>query len=289
MELWNRAMDVIEEHLEQDEIDMRQVAAAALTSEYQLRRVFSVLAGMPLSEYIRRRRMTVAARAVRAGQESVQDIAVRFGYNSADAFARAFRGVHGVGPEQARRPEAILRSQPRLSFHLTVQGRTDMKYRIVEKPAFRIVGRRTRARIIFEGGNSELDQFVLALPDSDWERIEELSDQEPAGALSVWYDADGTGGAEGTEAEFYLGAATNQPAPPGYDSLEIGAHTWAAFTASGPFPESLEKLWRSVGGEWLPANPYRLVPVPQLVRADYHDDEGTHADVELWLAVEPTD
>ncbi|ASO18415.1 AraC family transcriptional regulator [Actinoalloteichus hoggarensis] len=286
MELWNRALDVIEEALEGGEVDVRQAAAAALTSEYQLRRVFSVLAGMPLSEYIRRRRMTVAARAVREGEEAVQDIAVRYGYTSADAFARAFRAVHGVGPVQARRPGAVLRSQPRLSFHLSIDGRTDMEYRIVVKPAFRIVGRSTRATVVFEGGSPELDRFVRALPDSVWATLEELSDQEPQGSLSVWNDVDGTGLVEGMAAEYYLGAATNRPAPAGYDELAIGAHTWAVFTASGPFPVTLEALWRSVGGEWLPANPYRLLPVPQLVRADYHDDEGTHADVELWLAVE---
>lgn len=287
MQLWNRAMEAIEDHLEHD-VELRDVAAAALTSEYQLRRVFSVLAGMPLSEYIRRRRMTVAARAVREGDEAVQDIAVRFGYSSADAFARAFRGVHGIGPEQARRPGAVLRSQPRLSFHLTVEGRTDMQYRIVEKPAFRIVGRKTRATLAYEGLNRAADQLIRSLPDADWETFEELSDQEPHGSISVWNDVDDSGLLEGTEADYYIGAATSRPAAEDYDVLEIPPHTWAAFTTSGPFPQSLETLWRAVGGEWLPANPYQLVPAPPLVRATYHDDEGKHTDVELWLAIEPT-
>ena len=287
MELWNRAMDAVEEHLEHD-VPVREVAAAALTSEYQLRRVFSVLAGMPLSEYIRRRRMTVAAGAVREGHEAVQDIAVRFGYSSADAFARAFRGVHGIGPEQARRPGAVLRSQPRLSFHLTVEGRTDMQYRIAEKPAFQVVGRKARSTIAHQGINPDADRLVRSLPDADWEVFEDLSDQEPRGSISVWDDADGTGGAEGTAAEYYVGVATAQPAPGGYDVLAVPAHTWAVFTASGAFPLSLESLWRAVGGEWLPGNPYELVPAPSLVRATYHDELGEHADIELWLAVRPT-
>lgn len=287
MEQWNRALDAIEERLDR-EIDVRAVAAVAATSEYQLRRVFSVLAGLPLSEYVRRRRMTVAAGAVRAGDEAVQDIAVRFGYSSADAFSRAFRGVHGIGPEQARRPGAVLVSQPRLSFRLTVDGRTDMRYTIVEKPAFRVVGRRVRATVGHRGVNPEVDRFVRSLPDADWELFEELSDQEPHGAVTVWDDIDGTGPAEGSDADCYIGAVTGRAAPDGYDVLEIPAHTWASFTASGPFPGALESLWRAVGGEWLPANPYELVPAPPLVGALYHDDEGTHADVELWLAVRST-
>lgn len=287
MELWNRAMDAIEQHLDHD-VPVRDVAAVTLTSEYQLRRVFSMLAGMPLSEYVRRRRMTVAASAVREGHEAVQDIAVRFGYSSADAFARAFRSVHGIGPEQARRPGAVLRSQPRLSFHLTVEGRTDMQYRIVDKPAFRVVGRKTRSTIAYEGINPDADRLVRSLPDADWEMFEELSDQEPRGDISVWDDADGTGGAEGTEAEYYVGAATSRPAPSGYDVLDVPPHSWAVFSCSGAFPRSLESLWRAVGGEWLPANPYELVPAPSLVRAIYHDEHGEHADIELWLAVRPT-
>ncbi|GAA1391023.1 AraC family transcriptional regulator [Pseudonocardia kongjuensis] len=284
MELWNRAMDAVEEHLDHD-VPVREIAAVAFTSEYQLRRVFSMLAGMPLSEYIRRRRMTVAASAVRDGHDAVQDIAVRFGYSSADAFARAFRSVHGIGPEQARLPGAVLRSQARLSFHLTVEGRTDMQYRIVDKPAFRVVGRRTRSTVAHEGINADADRLVRSLPDADWETFEELSDQEPRGAVSVWDDADGTGLAEGDIAEFYVGAATGRPAPAGFDVLAVPAHTWAVFSASGAFPRSLETLWRAVGGEWLPANPYQLVPAPSLVRAEYHDEDGEHADVELWLAV----
>ncbi|ALL79522.1 AraC family transcriptional regulator (plasmid) [Pseudonocardia sp. EC080610-09] len=287
MELWNRAMDAIEEHLDHD-VPVRDVAAVALTSEYQLRRVFSMLAGMPLSEYIRRRRMTVAASAVRDGHEAVQDIAVRFGYSSADAFSRAFRSVHGIGPEQARRPDAVLRSQPRLSFHLTVEGRTDMQYRIVEKPAFRVVGRKVRSTIAYEGVNPDADRLVRSLPDADWEMFEDLSDQEPRGDISVWGNVDGTGGAEGTEADYYVGAATHQPAPSGYDVLAVPAHSWAVFTASGAFPQSLESLWRAVGGEWLPANPYELIPAPSLVRATYHDEHGEHGEFELWLAVRPT-
>ncbi|MEU6696236.1 helix-turn-helix domain-containing protein [Pseudonocardia sp. NPDC046786] len=280
-------MDAIEERLDR-EIDLREVAATALTSEYQLRRVFSVLAGMPLSEYVRRRRMTVAAGAVRDGREAVQDIAVRFGYSSADAFSRAFRGVHGIGPEQARRPGAVLRSQPRLSFRLTVEGSTDMQYRIVDKPAFRLVGRRTRSTVAHEGINPDADRLVRSLPDSDRDLFDELSDQEPHGEVSAWDDVDGSGTAGGAVADYYVGAATSRTAPDGYDVLEIAAHSWAVFTASGRFPRVLESLWRAVGAEWLPANPYRLVAAPSLVRAVDHGEEGVRTDVELWLAVGPT-
>ncbi|EME23171.1 AraC family transcriptional regulator [Rhodococcus triatomae BKS 15-14] len=117
---WNRAIDLIEQRLEGD-LDISDIARVALTSEYHFRRMFSTLAGMPLSEYVRRRRLTVATADVLAG-EPVVDVAVRFGYGSAAAFTRAFKSMHGLTPGQARQPGSVLRSQPPLRFHLRVEG-----------------------------------------------------------------------------------------------------------------------------------------------------------------------
>ena len=92
----NRVVEFIEEHLT-EEIDVAGLTSSLGTTEYHLRRMFSSLAGMPLSEYIRRRRMTVAAADV-LGDGDLLGIAVRFGYGSTEAFSRAFRAVHGVSP-----------------------------------------------------------------------------------------------------------------------------------------------------------------------------------------------
>jgi AraC-like DNA-binding protein len=123
----NRALDHIEQHL--DDIDVDELARFARTSTYHLRRMFSALAGMPLSTYVRRRRMTLAAADVQAGRGSLLDIAVRYGYGSTEAFGRAFRGVHGVAPREARGGGVDLMTQPRLLFRLTVEGRITMKHR----------------------------------------------------------------------------------------------------------------------------------------------------------------
>lgn len=139
----NEAMDHIERHLDR-RIDIADLARIAATSEYHFRRMFSALAGLPLSEYIRRRRLTVAGAEVLAGEPTLLEIAVRYGYGSGEAFARAFRGLHGVGPGEARRTGAALRSQPRMSFRLIVEGSSTMRYRVMEKPEFHVVGRKAR-------------------------------------------------------------------------------------------------------------------------------------------------
>src|SRR5690606_1215002 len=101
-------MEYIERHLDQ-RIEGAELAQIAATSEYHMRRLFSALAGMPLSEYIRRRRLTVAGAEVLAGGRTLLDIAVRYGYGSVEAFARAFRAMHGVGPGEAWRSGATVR------------------------------------------------------------------------------------------------------------------------------------------------------------------------------------
>src|SRR3712207_1974966 len=140
-------MEYIERHLDQ-RIEAAELARIAVTSEYHFRRLFSALAGIPLSEYIRRRRLTVAGARVLAGQDTLLDVAVRYGYGSAEAFARAFRAMHGVGPGEARRTGAALHSQPRMSFRLIVEGSSSMRYRVVAKDGFRIVGRRARVPLV---------------------------------------------------------------------------------------------------------------------------------------------
>lgn len=152
LERLNQALAYVEHHLDQP-IDGAELARIAATSEYHLRRLFSALAGMPLSEYVRRRRMTVAGAAVLSGDETLLDIAVRYGYGSAEAFGRAFRAVHGIGPGEARRTGAPLRSQPRMSFRIVVEGSSSMRYRVVERAAFRVVGLRARVPLVHEGMN----------------------------------------------------------------------------------------------------------------------------------------
>lgn len=128
----NQVVEYVEQNLDAD-IDIDALATSLGTTDYHVRRMFSSLAGMPLSEYVRRRRMTVAAAALRRS-DSLLDIATRYGYGSTEAFGRAFRAVHGVGPADVRREGGPLRSQPQLRFRLTVEGNTPMDTRITDRP-----------------------------------------------------------------------------------------------------------------------------------------------------------
>ncbi|MBW5251810.1 AraC family transcriptional regulator [Streptomyces sp. P01-B04] len=283
LERLNEAMEYVEHRLD-GHIDVAEAARIAMTSEYHLRRMFSALAGMPLSEYIRRRRLTVAGAEVLAGDRTLLDVAVRYGYASGEAFARAFRTVHGVGPGEARRTGAALRSQPRMSFRLVVEGTSSMRYRIVEKEEFRVVGRKARVPLVHEGVNPAIATFIRSIGGETVERIKGLSDQEPEGIVQVSDDlADSR--AEGTELDYYHGVVSSAPVPEDMDALPVAAGTWAVFDSSGAFPQALQYLWRDVFTEWFPSNPYRSRPGPEILRVHVSPD-GAQADAQLWIPVE---
>ncbi|MFD5870499.1 GyrI-like domain-containing protein [Streptomyces sp. NPDC060322] len=279
----NQAMEHIESHLDQP-IDVAGLARIAMTSEYHLRRMFSALAGLPLSEYIRRRRLTVAGAEVLAGDRTLLDVATRYGYGSGEAFARAFRTMHGVGPGEARRTGAALNSQPRMSFRLVIEGSSSMRYRIVDKDAFRVVGRRARVPLVHEGANPAIADFIRSLPKDTVERIAALADQEPAGIVGVSDQLDPSR-AEGTELDYYHGVVTGAEVPEDMDALDVPAGLWAVFDNSGRFPQALQYLWRDVFTQWFPSNPYGSRPGPEILSVRLSED-GTRADAELWIPVE---
>ncbi|MFE5534395.1 helix-turn-helix domain-containing protein [Streptomyces sp. NPDC056492] len=279
LERLNQAMEHIERHLDQT-IGADELARIAATSEYHLRRMFSALAGMPLSEYIRRRRLTVAGAEVLSGRETLLDIAVRHGYGSGEAFARAFRAMHGVGPGEARRTGAALSSQSRMTFRLTIEGSSSMRYRVVDKPAFTVAGPKARVPLVHAGPNQAIIDFVRGIDPQTLEGLEKLSDQEPHGIVAVCDDLD-PGRAEGTELDYYHGVITSTEG-----SLAVPAGTWAVFTTSGPAPRAIQELWRDVFTEWFPSNPYRSRTGPEILRLRMSPDH-TEADAELWLPVEP--
>ncbi|MDI3403864.1 AraC family transcriptional regulator [Streptomyces cavernicola] len=287
LERLNQAMDHIEGRIgghPEESVDAAELARIAMTSEYHFRRMFSALAGMPLSEYVRRRRLTLAGAEVLAGERTLLDVAVRYGYSSGEAFARAFRAVHGVGPGEARRTGAALHSQPRMSFRLIVEGSSSMRYRVVEKDAFRLVGRGARVPLVYEGMNPAIVEFVKSIGKETLARWEEYADGEPGGVVAAVsnHSADD---AEGTELDYFHGLVSEVEVPGASESLDVGAGAWAVFESSGVFPQAVQYLWRDVYTQWFPSNPYRSRPGPSLSRTRLSED-GTHADAELWIPVE---
>ncbi|WP_411123113.1 GyrI-like domain-containing protein [Streptomyces sp. x-19] len=284
----NQLVDLVEEHLA-EEFDVHAWAGELGTTEYHLRRMFSSLAGMPLSEYVRRRRMTVAAADVVRGEGGLLSIAVRHGYGSTEAFGRAFRAVHGVGLSDARRDGGPLRTQPQLRFHLTVEGSIPMDTRLIDRPAFRLVGHAARVPLIHQGINPHIQRHITALPQEEHLRLKALGGTEPAGLLQVCDDLD-PDGREGSELTYLHGVSVSldTPAPDDLDAIDVPAGTWAVFRTIGPHPQALQTTWAATATAWFPSNPWRLRTGPSIVAILERAADFSTATCELWLPVEPS-
>ncbi|SIR95571.1 AraC family transcriptional regulator [Microbacterium sp. RURRCA19A] len=281
----NRLIELVEARLD-DDIDVASLARELGTTEYHLRRMFSSLAGMPLSEYIRRRRMSVAAADV-LGTDDLLSIAVRYGYGSTEAFGRAFRSVHNVSVGDVKRNGGPLRTQPQLRFRLTVEGNITMDTRISDRPAFRLVGHATRVPLIHEGVNPHIQAHIASLPAAEHARLKALSDSEPAGLLQVSADVD-PDYTEGSELTYLHGVAVTvtAPIPDDLDAIEVPAGTWAVFRTDGEYPAALQEAWAATATDWFPSNPWRLRPGPSIVAVLDRAADFRTATCELWLPVE---
>ncbi|MCI8785112.1 MAG: AraC family transcriptional regulator [Eubacterium sp.] len=135
----NQSMHYIEEHLT-DEIDYEQLGRIACCSAYHYQRMFTYMAGITLAEYIRRRKMSLAAVDLQGGDERIIDIAEKYGYRSPTAFNRAFQSFHGIAPSAVKEEGVSVKSFSPIVFKIAVKGAAEMNYRIETKEAFRIIG-----------------------------------------------------------------------------------------------------------------------------------------------------
>ena len=264
------AIDYIEAHLTED-LDVHEVSARAYVSAFHFQRIFSSLCGMPMGEYIRRRRLTLAAQELsRSRRARVIDVAVKYGYDSPDSFTRAFRRFHGVVPSQAGLPGVTLQSFAPMKIKLK-EGGIMMEYKIVEKPAFTVVG------YCRKFSNETSYQEIPAW----WD---EMQTQQSAvmGQFGVCIDSDG-------KLFDYLIADLYQPwqpVPEGCVTHTIPAGTWAVFPCTlGTLQKTNTRMWQ----EWLPAcREYKLGGNYNLeFYYELNEADPPSSGVELWLPVAP--
>lgn len=280
----NEALHYIEKNLAND-IDYKEAARRALASEYHFKRMFAFLAGIPLSEYIRRRRLTLAAFELKNSEIKVIDVALKYGYNSPDSFSRAFQIMHGIAPSEARNTGKSLKAYPPMSFQLSIKGGSAMNYRIEEKEAFRIVGIMKRVPIVFNGVNPEIAAMWQSLDEAAIDELKQLSNVEPRGIIQASTNFSEGRMEEKGGLDHYIGVATTEPIPDNMARLEVAASTWAVFTAEGPFPETLQNIWGRIYSEWLPSSNYEIAEGPEILWNEHKDVTSPRFKSEIWIPV----
>lgn len=277
VERLNRAVHYIEEHLT-DKIDYEQAAKIACCSVYHFQRMFSYIADVPLSEYIRRRRMTMAAVDLQSGEDKVINVAIKYGYDSPTAFNRAFQSVHGVAPSQAKREGVILKAFPPISFKITIKGEVEMNYRVEKKEAFRIIG-------VSEPLYHEVEKNFEIVPQM-WqkfamngtvEKLVSMVDGEPGGVLGVSLCN------EQEDWKYYIAVASNAAIDSSLEECTVPAATWAIFYGEGAMPNSIQELEKRIVTEWLPTSGYEYGNAPDI--EVYLNADPQNAKFEVWVPV----
>ncbi|HDR7959317.1 TPA: AraC family transcriptional regulator [Bacillus wiedmannii] len=280
----NAAMQYIENNLT-DEIDFKEVAKIAFCSEYHFKRMFSFLAGVSLSEYIRCRRLTLAAFELKDSAAKVIDVAIKYGYNSPDSFTRAFQNLHGITPSEARNSSHSLKAHSPMTFQLSIQGGNEMNYRIEEKEPFQIIGITKRVPIVFNGVNEEIASMWKSLDPGTIQTLKSLSNMEPTGIISASTNFSEGRMEENGELDHYIGVASMKDCPEQFAQLEVAASTWAVFEAVGPFPETLQNVWGRIYSEWFPSSNYELAEGPEILWNEQKDTSSPNFKSEIWIPV----
>ena len=275
----NEALEYIENNLAGD-ISFDQAAKMACCSTYYFQRMFSYIAGVPLSEYIRRRRMTSAAFDLQNENAKISEIAAKYGYNSPTAFNRAFQSVHGVAPSTVWGKTAFLTTYPRLRLHIIVTGDQQMKYRIETKNVIRIIGVRIPLVDDLEKNFKDIPAFWQKIGNiGTFTQIFELMNRSPQGMLGVTtYNSS-------DDISYIIGAASDKPVPDGLIEYQIPALTWAVFQCTGPMPSAFQELYKRFYTEWLPVSDYNYTNGPDMEVYTENDTASPTYKCELWMAV----
>jgi AraC family transcriptional regulator len=255
----NAALDYLEGTLDR-EPDLEHAASLANCSLFHFLRMFEVVTGMTAGDYSRRRRLSRAAIDLAAGGERVIEVAMRYGYESPEAFARAFRRLFGITPSEARVPEITLQTWPPLRLAVVLQGEASMKFRIVEKPAFAVGGWALRTSCLMSENLRLIPRFWdECLADGRVRNL--LPFMDNLGHLGLCCEWD----RNKEEFTYMIGIDLkhqNAGLPSGTREVSVPSATYAVFESLGPMPHSIQKVWVRAFNEWFPTSGWEHAGTP---------------------------
>jgi AraC family transcriptional regulator len=251
----NNVVKYIEENLTQH-IKHESLARIVGCSIYEFSRIFSFMAGMSVSEYIRRRRLSQAVFDIQNGSEKIIDIALKYCYESPATFTPAFRELHGATPTSARKTSIQLKTYPAISFVLTIKGVNAMKFRIEKKESFQIMGLSGYDSVEKEDGATPLwNKFMDEYDPKLWNSGKPSFYTEPFHQIGVYHFKT-----VNDKVKMIIGAEYKGKKPEGIDiSIEtIPAATWAVFSFSGDTGfDAYNAAYTRILTEWFPASQYK--------------------------------
>ena len=273
-------VDYIDAHLT-DEIDVDVLCEMACLSRMYFFRMFEAVTGTGYREYVRNRKMTMAAKDLQINDAKVIDVAFQYGYSSSEAFSRAFKSVHGVSPSMVKDEGVKLKSYGKLNFNISISGDEEMKYRIEKKDAFPVIG------LVCHTSEEDGRNYV-EIP-AFWERQHSNGNYqqlckfagEPDHCFGICMDYE----SGSHEFDYWVAVPYDEDSDfhNDYAKTVVAPATWAVFEVVGPMPDAMQAVWKKIFREWLPATGYEIANGPQVEY--YSQDDSSKADYysEIWI------
>ena len=282
----SKAIDYIEEHITEP-TDYARAAKEACSSPFNFQRVFALLCGYTLGDYVRMRRLTLAGEELLSTDAKVIDVALKYGYDSPESFSRAFTRFRGVSPSAVRKGAAI-RSFSRICVKLILTGGSIMEYRIEKKQAAKIICRR---REFTKPGD---DYTNREIPEFWNECGRDGSMQKLCGYIKDSAQFKGLLGVcfstEMTDSGFPYGIGAEYDGdsdPQDFEIVEIPAYTYAVFTVRGKMPDAFRETYRKICTEFFPQSGYEYGNGVEIEAYPSADVQNPDYSCEIWIAVKP--
>jgi len=283
IEYINLGINYIEKNIKES-LEIEEIAKAAYLSKHYFQRVFHVVIGMTVSDYIRNRKLSLAAEELLATDKSVTEVALDYGYENSDAFAKAFRRLQGVTPSAIRKGEAKLKIFPRITLQVNVTGESEMNYRIVEKDAFKMMGIAMQ-RVSKEESDIEVKKFCERVWDdgSHHQLTKYLGFPIMHMLDGVYFDYKEDG-----SRRYFLGCEIEDlEVPEEYEIIHVPAHQWIVFEYEADMtnPVAISELWKRIYVEWMPSSTFEQVEGLCIERYFWKDEQYFEYRCEVWIPV----
>lgn len=255
-----QSIDYIEENI-LEKLDYEYLARYTNMSVFYYQRMFSVLVGISVGEYIRNRRLTLAGLELTTSNSKIIDIAFKYGYETAESFTKAFVRFHGITPSIARKGNLNLKSFSRITLKISLDGGNILDYKIVDKGEFSVIALKKQF-------SKDEDIFRKQIP-KFWQELFRSSSYREL----ISYVKENTvtkGGVLGIDEmavsqnkklfNYYAAVETDEkPKNNEFTSFTIPSHKWAIFKCTGAMPNSIQNLWVKIYSEFFQCSSYEPV------------------------------
>lgn len=281
VESLQRAIDFMEENL-LDAITIDDIAKQANLSSFHFQRIFMILTDMSVGEYLRRRRLTLAAQELSSTDSKIIDLAFKYGYETPESFARAFRKHHGITPTEARKGKGKLQSYNCLVIQVNLKGAEPMNYRIVKRGAFEAIGIKREFPCGGEMGIPGVPEFWNeANGNGESATLLQLNNGQIKGLLGICSNFN----IEKNRTDYWIAAEYSGKTPDQFSKIHFPAAKWAVFEARGPVPDAIISTTKQIYSEWFPSNGYEPAEIPSFEAYIDHDPYRKDSYNEIWIPI----